>query len=87
MKFEEFFEEINKIRAGMALLFCSIVIFVGLNPVPLNVSTIAGMKQIGSTFEEQITTPPKESDDPLVKEIRRRFLGAIEELDDEGLFG
>jgi len=46
MKFEDFFNEINKFRAGMALVFCSVVIFVGLNPVPLSVSTIAGMKQM-----------------------------------------
>ena len=35
--------------------------------------------------QEATTWGTKKSDDPVVKEIRRRILGTILELDDEGL--
>ena len=84
MSFQEFMDEINKIRAGTALLFSSMVLFIGLNPVPLSFATMSDMNHMFDTFKQQLGKPPQESDDPMVKEIRRRLLGTILELDQDG---
>ena len=69
----------------MALIFSVLVQFVALNPEPVSFSTLRDMKVFQETFKRQVASPPKESDDPLVKEMRRRMLGVIYELDNEGL--
>ena len=84
MSFQEFMDEINKIRAGTALVFSSMVLCIGLNPVPLSFATMSDTNHVVETFKQQLGNPPQESDDPMVKEIRRRLLGTILELDEEG---
>merc|ERR1711915_274280 len=85
ISYEDFLREINWFRAGMALLYSSMMLMIGLNPEPLRFATTADTRHVTKTFKRQLSEVPKESDDPLMKEIRRRILGTILELDDEGL--
>jgi len=85
ISFQDFLKDISCIRASMALIFSVLVQFVALNPEPVSFSTLRDMKVFQETFKRQVASPPKESDDPLVKEMRRRMLGVIYELDNEGL--
>ena len=82
ISFEDFVKDISPIRAPMALIFSIMVMFVGLNPEPLGFGSFAEMKQFGEIFKRQIGSEPRDSDDPMVKEIRRRILGIITELSD-----
>ena len=83
--YEEFFIEISPLRAPMALLFAQMVLFVALCPEPLGFGTFSEMKQFGETCKNLLTSEPKDTDDPIVVEIRRRILGNITELYNENL--
>ena len=85
ISFDDFLKDISPIRAPIAMIFSILVLFVGLNPEPIGFNTFSEMKQFGETFKRQVGSEPRDMDDPMVKEIRRRILGIIYELDIEGL--
>ena len=85
ISFQDFLKDISYLRAFMALTFSVMVQFLALSPEPLSFSTMRDIKVVQDTFKQQVASPPKESDDPMIKEMRRRMLGIIYELDNEGL--
>ena len=87
MSFETFKEEITRLKVPVALLLSTIIQFIALTPEPVSLfDSMDAIKHFQATFIKQVGSCPLESDDPMVKEIRRRMIGMLYELDSEGLF-
>ena len=78
---------IEKWRAAISLLFGNFAIFICLNPEPQSYSTMSSAKKIGKDMDEMLGGNEKETDHPLLKEMRRRVIEGILELDALGLLG
>ena len=87
VEFSAFRQECEKWRAPISLLFGTFVIFAGLNPEPQSIETSSSWKKIQRDMDKQLGGEAKETDHPMMKEIRRRIVGGVLELDALGLFG
>ena len=85
ISFDEFLKDISPIRAPMALIFSLMIQFIALNPEPVSFNTMRDMQTFQETYNRQVGSVPSETDDPMVKEMRRRMIGVMQELDNEGL--
>ena len=87
MSFETFKQEITKLKVPVALLYSTLIQFIALTPEPVSFfDSMDAIKHFQETFDKQVGSCPQESDDPMVREIRRRMIGMLHELDSEGLF-
>ena len=82
--FENFLKEINRIRFPMAFTFALMVMYVSLNPEPMDFGTFAGTKHFEECMKRQLGSEPTETDDPAVVEIRRRMFGTMTEMVEGG---
>ena len=87
VEFSVFRKECEKWRAPISLLFGNFAIFICLNPEPQSYSTMSSAKKIGKDMDEMLGGNEKETDHPLLKEMRRRIIEGILELDALGLLG
>ena len=87
VEFSVFREECEKWRAPISLLFGNSAMFCVLNPEPQSFETLSSCKKILRDMEEKLGGEAKNSDHPMMKEIRRRITEGILELDALGLFG
>ena len=67
-------------------VFGNSVMFIALNPEPQSIDTWSSFKKLQRDVTEKIGGAEKETDHPLMKEIRRRITEGILELDALGLF-
>ena len=86
VEFSVFREECEKWRAPISLLFGNSAMFGILNPEPQSFETLSSCKKMGRDMEEMLVGEAKDSDHPMMKEIRRRIIEGILELDALGLF-
>ena len=88
VEFSAFRTECERWRAPMSLLFGNFVLFISLNPESQSMSTMSGFKKVVRDMEEKLGGEAEETTDhPMMKEIRRRIIEGIFELDSLGLFG
>ena len=88
VEFSAFRAECEIWRAPISLLFGNFVLFISLNPEPHTPNTLSGFKKIVRDMEEKLGDEAKDTEDhPMMKEIRRRIIEGIFELDSLGLFG
>merc|ERR1712142_9999 len=80
ISFDEFLKDISPIRAPMALIFSLMIQFIALNPEPVSFNTMRDMQTFQETYNRQVGSVPTETDDPMVKEMRRRMIGVMQEL-------
>ena len=88
VEFSTFTAECEIWRGPMSLLFGNFVLFLSLNPEPQSMSSWSGYKKVVRDMEEKLGGEAKHTTDhPMMKEIRRRIIEGIFELDSLGLIG
>ena len=70
----------------MSLLLGNFVSFICLNPEPQALDTWSAFKKLVRDLDEKLAGEAKDTDHPMMKEIRRRIIEGILELDALGLF-
>ena len=86
VEFRTFREECEKWRAPISLLWGNSAMFAILNPEPQSFETLSSCKKMGRDMEKMLGGEAKDSDHPMLKEIRRRITEGVLELDALGLF-
>ena len=86
VEISSFRAECEKWRAPVSLLLGNFVIFICLNPEPQSLDTWSAFKKLVRDLDEKLAGEAKDTDHPMMKEIRRRIIEGILELDALGLF-
>ena len=76
--------EFNKFR-DVGMILGVMVLSNVLCPTKREVETFSDFKRMFDEIEESLITPDSEDDHPMVREIRRRNIEAVEEMDELGL--
>ena len=88
VEFSVFREECEKWRAPISLLFANPAMFGILNPEPQSFETFRSYKKLfREDIEKKLGGKATNTDHPMMKEIRRRIIKGVLELDALGLFG
>ena len=86
VEFSTFREECEKWRAPISLLFGNSAMFCVLNPEPQSFESWSSYKKLLRDMEK-LGGEVTDTDHPMMKEIRRRIIEGVFELDALGLFG
>ena len=76
--------EFNKFR-DVGMILGVMVLSNVLCPTKREVETFSDFKRMFDEIEENLTTPDSEHDHLMVREIRRRTVEVVEEMDELGL--
>ena len=87
IEFSTFRKECEKWRAPISLVFGNSLLFIVLNPQPQSLDTWSSLKKMQRDMTVMIGGEAKETDHLLIKEIWRRIIEGILELDALGLVG
>ena len=88
VEFSAFRAECERWRGPISLLLGNFVLFLSLNPEPQSLNSWSSFKKMVRDMEEKLGGEVKDTtDNPMMKEIRRRIIEGIFELDALGLFG
>ena len=82
--FEDYKAEFDKFR-DVGMLLGLIVMGNVLNPNQIELETFSGFRKMLKGREEDLLAPDSEEDHPMIREIRRRTVEAIEEMDELGI--
>ena len=82
--FEDYKAEFDKFR-DVGMLLGLIVMSNVLNPNQIELETFSGFRKMLKGREEDLLAPDSEEDHPMIREIRRRTVEAIEEMDELGI--
>jgi len=86
LTFQEFCQEMNSVRVALGLGFSIGILFIALSPEPLgDILSMTGFKRFQETQKRFMARPPSDEDHPNVKELRRRMVEVVRDLDQENL--
>ena len=86
MTFEEFKKEVDD-RRGLGLFICPQLLPISLNPEKRDCfRTWKSMSEFYKWRDEIFSVPDRKTDHPMIKEIRRRMVDAVEEAHAIGIF-
>jgi len=86
MTFQEFRQEMNSVRLSLGLGFGIGILFIALWPEPIgDILGFSGFKRFKALQKSFYCTPASPEEKPILRELRRRTLEVVMELEEENI--